>query len=130
MTEVSTLYPWHLARRLSDAAAKHDMREINSLTDTLASMGLARLRTDDSKFQPRSKSADNPFVSEETMASQNVVEAVAELGSKCYREREELRAVIRRAANIMRGGEGVQDQGEAWDKTLRLLDSAVATFDA
>ena len=44
------------------------------------------------------------------------------------RQADSMRDVIRRAANIMAGGEGVQDQGEAWDRTLRLLDAAVAEF--
>jgi hypothetical protein len=41
-----------------------------------------------------------------------------------------LHTVIRRSATIMAGGEGVQDQGEAWDRTLRLLDDACAAIDA
>ena len=45
---------------------------------------------------------------------------------ECAAEVQRLETVIRRAANIMRGGEGVEDQGEAWDSTLRLLDAAVA----
>lgn len=47
---------------------------------------------------------------------------MAQMGARI----DSLERVIRRAANIMRGGEGVQDQGEAWDKTLRLLDAAVS----
>lgn len=39
---------------------------------------------------------------------------------------QQLEWVIRRAANIMRGGEGVEDQGEAWDRVQRLLDETVA----
>jgi hypothetical protein len=35
-----------------------------------------------------------------------------------------LRYTIKRCAATMRG-EGVNDQGEAWDKTLRLLDAAM-----
>lgn len=45
---------------------------------------------------------------------------------ECAAEIHRLENVIRRAANIMRGGEGVEDQGEAWDRTQRLLDEAVA----
>jgi hypothetical protein len=42
-------------------------------------------------------------------------------------ENAKLRLVIDLAARTM-GGEGVEDQGQAWDKTLRLLDSARADF--
>lgn len=45
-------------------------------------------------------------------------------------EARSLRTVIRRAASILHGGEGVTDQGDAWDKALRLLDATVAEFDA
>jgi hypothetical protein len=40
-------------------------------------------------------------------------------------EIELLRAVIARASNVMQGGEGVEDQGEAWDRTVRILDAAM-----
>lgn len=45
---------------------------------------------------------------------------------ECAAEIQRLEGVIRRAANIMRGGEGVEDQGEAWDRVQRLLDETVA----
>ena len=45
---------------------------------------------------------------------------------ECAAEIHRLEGVIRRAANIMRGGEGVEDQGEAWDRVQRLLDETVA----
>ena len=45
---------------------------------------------------------------------------------ECAAEIHRLETVIRRAANIMHGGEGVRDQGEAWDHAMRLLDAAVS----
>ena len=38
---------------------------------------------------------------------------------------ELLSSVIQRAACILHGGDGVQDQGEAWDRAIKLLDAAV-----
>ena len=40
-------------------------------------------------------------------------------------EIERLRAVIVRSQNVMQGGEGVEDQGEAWDLTVRILETAI-----
>jgi hypothetical protein len=45
-------------------------------------------------------------------------------------EIERLKGVISRAANIMTGGEGVQDQGEAWDRAQKLLSAASAGLGA
>ena len=36
-----------------------------------------------------------------------------------------LRVVISRAANILRGGEGIQDQGEAYDLALHILEDTI-----
>lgn len=47
---------------------------------------------------------------------------------ECAAEIHRLEQIIRRAANIMAGGEGVCDQGEAWDKTQRLLNDAVSAM--
>ena len=49
-----------------------------------------------------------------------------DLHGECAAEIRRLEEIIRRAANIMAGGEGVCDQGEAWDKTQRLLDDEVS----
>ena len=43
---------------------------------------------------------------------------------KVRTERDALRYVIDQAARILRG-EGVEDQGEAYDKAQRLLDAAL-----
>ncbi len=39
------------------------------------------------------------------MASQNLVEAVAEIGSKCYREREALRLALHEICEVWAGAE-------------------------
>lgn len=49
---------------------------------------------------------------------------------ECAAEIDRLETVIRRAASIMHGGEGVRDQGEAWDCAIRLLDAAVMNMTA
>jgi len=51
-------------------------------------------------------------------------EALAEI-ERLRAERDALRYVIGQAARILRG-EGVEDQGEAYDKAQRLLDAALA----
>lgn len=39
------------------------------------------------------------------------------------------RAAIKRAASALHGGEGVTDQGQAWDLAMRVLDAALAKGD-
>ena len=49
-----------------------------------------------------------------------------DIHGECAAEIHKLETVIRRASCIMHGGEGVCDQGEAWDRAIRLLDLAVS----
>lgn len=65
------------------------------------------------------------LLDEEERLSEALRNAARELIADARRSRG-LLAVIKRASNIMQGGEGVQDQGEAWDRTLRLLDTVIA----
>lgn len=46
--------------------------------------------------------------------------------SSLRKSNAELLAALDRAANILRGGEGVQDQGEAYDLAQRVIDAAIA----
>lgn len=99
MTTEATL----AALRLSDQLGPTLVRKL---------IGVAvRIRTRETLFR------DDEIVGEAAYALKETIEQV-----------DSLRNVIRRASNIMAGGEGVQDQGEAWDRTLRLLDAAVAEF--
>ena len=48
--EIAELYPWHLRNKLVAAGRAKDHKAIDALTDTLASIGLARPRSDASMF--------------------------------------------------------------------------------
>ena len=99
---------------MTDQAMPAKVRLTDGLGPTLVRklIGVAvRIRTRETLFR------DDEIVGEAAYALKETIEQV-----------DSLRDVIRRAANIMAGGEGVQDQGEAWDRAQRLLNAAVAEF--
>jgi len=99
MTTEATL----AALRLSDQLGPTLVRKLIDVS--------VRIRTRETLFR------DDEIVGEAAYALKETIE-----------QADSMRDVIRRAANIMAGGEGVQDQGEAWDRTQRLLNAAVAGF--
>lgn len=99
MTTEATL----AALRLSDQLGPTLVRKLIDVS--------VRIRTRETLFR------DDEIVGEAAYALKETIE-----------QADSMRDVIRRAANIMAGGEGVQDQGEAWDRTQRLLNAAVAEF--
>ncbi len=46
-------------------------------------------------------------------------------GAELREQRDALAAVIKRASSALHGGEGVTDQGQAYDLAMRVLDSAL-----
>lgn len=100
------------------SALKRAQEELASIRDALAGQDYASLPSD----FPTVRMAHTIRADHDKFMQQ--VRDTCKRAEKAEALAEQFRKVIDQAARVMRG-EGVNDQGEAWDKCLQILDAAI-----
>lgn len=95
-------------------------RDLAAAQALMNATGIAKLQADLAAAQGARQAAEA-----EASMWQNSFHAMAERAQAAEARAESYKAVIDRARRVM-AGEGVEDQAQAWDQCLRILDAAIA----